>query len=133
MEKIFGDLVPVTLPATPVISSHQREIRILAAHRSPEFIVEPLIERCRNEHDAFLLCWNKRQVKYTQATAADILGIQRSHFSNILAGKKHPPWGFTTNLQALCGNWAIRQYRDKVEGFRTVVETAVERELRVLR
>jgi len=110
----------------------QREIPILAAHKAPAFVAEHLIERCRNEHDALLLCWHKRQVPYAQSTAADLLGVPHSHFSNILSGKKYPPWGFTTNLQALCGNWAIRQYRDKAEGFYTVVESPDQRQIRVL-
>lgn len=112
---------------------NQIEIRILAAHKAPITVAEHLIERCRSEYDAFLLCWHKRQVPYSQSTAADLLGIQHSHFSNILSGKKHPPWGFGTNLQALCGNWAIRQYRDKVEGFLTRPESAEERQIRILK
>lgn len=111
----------------------QIEIPILSAHKSPVMLPQHLIDRCQSEYDAFHLCWDSRIVKYTQATAAGLLGIQHSHFSNILAGKKHPPWGFGTNLQALCGNWAIRQYRDKIEGFRMTEESPLEKELRLTR
>ncbi len=112
----------------------QREIPIVSAAQPLEFLHERLIERCRNEHDAILLCWSHRRVKgMSQALAAATLGIPNSHMSNILAGKKYPPYGFRTAFQMLCGNWALRQYADKVEGFRTVVEAPIERENRLLR
>lgn len=111
----------------------QIEIPILSAHQPPRMLPQELIDRCKSEYDAFHTCWDNRTVKYEQGTAADLLGIQHSHFSNILSGKKHPPWGFGTNLQILCGNWAIRQYRDRVEGFRMAEESPLERELRLTR
>jgi hypothetical protein len=96
-----------------------------------KLIPTQLIERCRNEHDAFLLCWHKRTIKYSQAAAAGILGIPPSHFSNILSGKKYPSWDLRTKLQGLCNNWAIRQYTDLMEGVNSF-ETPEQRKIRQL-
>lgn len=96
-----------------------------------QMVASQLIERCRSEHDAFLLCWNKRIVKYSQAAAAGLLGIPPSHFSNMLSGKKYPTWDLRTNLQRLCNNWAIRQYADWQEGIDSF-ETPEQRRIRDL-
>lgn len=96
-----------------------------------QVIAGQLIERCRNEHDAFLLCWNKRTVKYSQAAAAGLLGIPPSHFSNMLSGKKYPSWDLRTSMQRLCNNWAIRQYCDMQDGIDSF-ETPEQRRIREL-
>ncbi|MFJ1256006.1 hypothetical protein, partial [Cupriavidus sp. CuC1] len=64
--------------------------------------------------------------------AAAILGMPKSHLSNILSGKKYLPFDFRIKFQALCGNWAIRQYEDAVCGFRSVAETQEQRRIREL-
>lgn len=96
-----------------------------------KLIAHQLVSRCRNEHDAFLLCWNKRVVKYSQAAAASLLSVPPSHFSNMLSGKKYPSWDLCTKLQRLCNNWAIRQYRDMAEGIDSF-ETPEQRHIRDL-
>jgi hypothetical protein len=111
----------------------QREMPFFKEVGEPKLLSESLISRLRSEHDALVLCWAKRQVKYSQAAGAALLGIPPSHFSNILSGQKYPPYDMRMKLQALCGNWAIRQYEDMVIGARTEFETPEERELRVLR
>lgn len=98
----------------------------------PEMVADFLVARLRNEADAVLLCWAKRRVKYTMSDAATLLGLPKSHLSNILSGKKYLPFDFRIKFQALCGNWAIRQYEDSVCGFRSVVEAPEQRRIREL-
>ncbi|HEF4754614.1 hypothetical protein KTF24_13930 [Burkholderia multivorans] len=111
----------------------QIEIPVFQAVKEPDWVAEYLIGRLRNEHDAVLLCWNKRRVKYSMSDAAALLGLPKSHLSNILAGKKYLPYDMRVRFQQFCGNYAIRQYEDKVFGFKTIAETPQERELRELR
>lgn len=98
----------------------------------PEMVGDFLIGRLRNEADAVVLCWAKRRVKYTLSDAAVLLGMPKSHLSNILSGKKYLPFDFRIKFQALCGNWAIRQYEDAVCGFVTARETPEQRRIREL-
>ncbi|SPA44633.1 helix-turn-helix domain-containing protein [Cupriavidus taiwanensis] len=111
----------------------QREMPFFEVVGEPQMVSEMWIARLRNEADAVVLCWNRRRIKYTLSDAAAILGMPKSHLSNILSGKKYLPFDFRIKFQALCGNWAIRQYEDAVCGFRSERETPQERELRELR
>ena len=111
----------------------QQEMPLLQALKAPEWLPEYFITRLRNEHDSVLLCWNKRRIKYSMSDAAALLGLPKSHLSNILAGKKYLPYDMRIKFQAFCGNYAIRQYEDKAMGFKTITETPLERENRELR
>lgn len=110
----------------------QREMPFFEVVGEPEMVADLFIARLRNEADAVVLCWAKRRVKYTISDAAAILGMPKSHLSNILSGKKYFPFDFRIKFQALCGNWAIRQYEDSVCGFRSVLETPEQRRIREL-
>jgi len=110
----------------------QREMPFFEVVGEPEMVADLLIARLRNEADAVVLCWAKRRVRYTISDAAAILGMPKSHLSNILSGKKYLPFDFRIKFQALCGNWSIRQYEDAVCGFRTVAETTEQRRIREL-
>jgi hypothetical protein len=111
----------------------QRQIPMVAEVKDGEFLPDELIDRCRNEADAVLMCWAHRRVKYTVSHASALLELPKSHLSQILSGRKYLPNGFRGRFQRLCGNWAIRQYEDRAEGFQTVLESAEQRELRKLR
>jgi hypothetical protein len=111
----------------------QQEMPLFQAMKEPEWLPEYLIGRLRNEHDSVLLCWNRRRVKYSMSDAAALLGLPKSHLSNILAGKKYLPFDMRIKFQTFCGNFAIRQYEDKTMGFKTITETPLERENRELR
>lgn len=110
----------------------QREMPFFEVVGDPQMVSEQLIARLRNEADATVLCWAKRRVRYSLSDAAAILGMPKSHLSNILSGKKYLPFDFRIKFQALCGNWAIRQYEDSICGFRSVIETAEQRRIREL-
>lgn len=110
----------------------QREMPFFQEVGEPDNLPEYLISRCRNEHDALALCWAKRRVKFSQAKLCAELGISTSHFSNILAGEKYPPYDFRIKLQAFCGNWAIRQFEDQMIGAKTVKESPEQRRIREL-
>lgn len=111
----------------------QRQIVVLGAIEEPEWLSDILISRLRNERDAIILCWTKRRRKaLTVRQAAEEIGIQPSHFSNILSGQKYLPHDFRIRFQQLCGNWAIRQYEDMACGFVTKKETPDQRRIRVL-
>jgi hypothetical protein len=110
----------------------QREMPFFEVVGEPEMVASFLIARLRNETDAIVLCWAKRRVRYSMSDAAATLGMPKSHLSNILSGKKYLPNDFRIKFQALCGNWAIRQYEDAVCGFTTIRETAEQRRIREL-
>lgn len=110
----------------------QREMPFFAVVGEPEMLAEMLISRLSSEHQALALCWHKRRVKFSQADAAAKLGIPKSHMTNILAGKKYLPYDKRIEFQALCGNWAIRQYEDRIIGARTVFESPEQRRIREL-
>lgn len=110
----------------------QREMPFFEVVGEPEMVAEQFIARLRNEADATVLCWAKRRVRYSLSDAAAILGMPKSHLSNILSGKKYLPFDFRIKFQALCGNWAIRQYEDSICGFRSVIETPEQRRIREL-
>lgn len=110
----------------------QKEMPFFDVVGEPDMVPDFLIARLRNEADAVVLCWAKRKVKYTLTDAAVLLGLPKSHLSNILSGKKYLPFDFRIRFQALCGNWAIRQYEDAVCGFTTCRETPEQRRIREL-
>lgn len=111
----------------------QRQLSLLGEISEPAFVEDYFVERWRCEHDAIITCWVKRRTKYSVREASRKLGIPTSHLSNILSGKKYLPNDLRINLQLLCGNWAIRQYEDRVCCFVTARETAEQRELRQLK
>lgn len=110
----------------------QMEMPFFDVVGDPEKLPEYLIARCRNECDAVVLCWNRRKVKYSLTDAALYMGMPKSHLSNILSGKKYLPFDFRVRFQALCGNWAIRQYEDAVCGFESERITPDQRRIREL-
>jgi hypothetical protein len=110
----------------------QQEMPIFQAVKEPDWLPEYLIGRLRNEHDAVLLCWNKRRIKYSMSDASALLSLPKSHLSNILSGKKYLPYDMRIRFQTFCGNYAIRQYEDKVMGFKTITETPEQRRIREL-
>ena len=111
----------------------QREMPFFDVVGEPEMVAEFLVGKLRSESDAVMLCWAKRRVRFSMSSASAVLGMPKSHLSNILAGKKYLPHDFRIKFQALCGNWAIRQYEDSVCGFVSVRETPEQREIRELR
>ncbi|ACT50895.1 hypothetical protein [Methylovorus glucosotrophus] len=110
----------------------QREMPFFQLVGEPVFLHDILISRLCNEHQAIVLCWAKRRVKFTLTDAAVTLGMPKSHLSNILSGKKYLPNDMRIAFQALCGNWAIRQYEDSIIGAKTVFETPEQRRIREL-
>jgi hypothetical protein len=111
----------------------QREIPALGQILEPEWLPDLLVSRLRSERDAVMLCWAKRRRRsLTLRRAAEEMGMQPSHLSNILSGKKYLPHDFRIRFQQLCGNWAIRQYEDHTCGFITKRETPEQRRIREL-
>ena len=98
----------------------------------PTMVSQQNIAPLRNEADAVRLCWDCRRIRYSLSDAAALLLMPKSHLSNILSGKKYLPNDFRIRFQALCGNWAIRQYEDSVCGFVTARETPERRRIREL-
>lgn len=111
----------------------QLEMSFFQLVAQTEMLNESLVNRCKSENDAILLCWNKRKVKYGVREAARILEMPTSHLSNILNGKKYLPNGFQVKFQVLCGNWAIRQFEDLTIGAVTKFETPEQQEIRLLK
>ena len=111
----------------------QIPLRILAEIGEPVFLSESVLSHIHTEGDAISWCWALRRCKpLTVSEAARILGIPKSHFSNIINGKKYLPHGMRIALQRLCGNWAIRQWEDRECGFVTQRESAEQRRIREL-
>ena len=115
------------------VEYQQRLLALIGEIKEPSFVEDYYVERWRNEHDAIVTCWSKRRVRWSVRGAAEKLGVPTSHLSNILSGKKYLPHDLRINFQLLCGNWAIRQYEDRVCCFVTSRESPEQRELRSLR
>ena len=88
----------------------QRDFAGVGLTQAPRLVALHLLERCRGEHDAWVICWNLRTVKYSERHAAALLEISASHFCNILSGKKYPRWDLLEAFETLCGNRAVSQY-----------------------
>lgn len=111
----------------------QIPLRILQEVGPPKFLPQSLVARIRSEEEAVAWCWAHRRVKRMTVTeAARLLGMPKSHLSNILAGKKYLPFGARVELQRLCGNWLIRQWEDRHCGFVTQQDTPEQRRIREL-
>ena len=115
------------------VEHSQRVIPAFSLVSDPVWIEDFLVARLRNEKDAVVLCWAKRTRKHLSVRgAAEELGLPASHLSNILSGKKYLPHDFRIKFQKLCGNWAIRQYEDRICGFLTHKESPEHRRIREL-
>lgn len=91
----------------------QRDFGWLAEMKTPSLVDDVLLAHCKNSHDAILLTWNSRRVKYSQADAAAMLDMPKSHLSNILSGQKYLPDSLRVPFMWLCGSLALRQFEDK--------------------
>ena len=110
----------------------QRDFGGVSLASEPRLIAEHLVTRCRGEHDAWMLCWHMRTVKYTERHAAALLEISASHFCNILSGKKYPRWDLRDAFERLCGNRAVSQFAALQMGARFIFETAEQHRIREL-
>ena len=90
----------------------QRDFGWLAELKAPVLTDSVLLSHCHSSHDAILLTWNQRRVKYSQADAAAMLEMPKSHLSNILSGQKYLPDDLRIPFMWLCGSLALRQYED---------------------
>lgn len=95
----------------------QREMAFFAELPEPELLPESCIDRCRDEHDALMLCIERRRVKYPFRVIAEQLGIDKGHLSRIMAGEAHFPTTKRMQLMALCGNYAPLQFEARSAGF----------------
>lgn len=91
----------------------QRDFGWLAELKAPVLTDSVLLSHCKTSHDAILLTWNQRRVKYSQADAAAMLEMPKSHLSNILSGQKYLPDDLRVPFMWLCGSLALRQFEDK--------------------
>lgn len=91
----------------------QREFNWIGELKPPALADVHLLNHCRSSHDAILLTWNLRRVKYSQADAAAMLEMPKSHLSNILSGQKYLPDDLRVPFMWLCGSLALRQWEDK--------------------
>lgn len=90
----------------------QREFPWLDEVKPPVLVPVELLEHCKTAHDAILLTWNCRRIKYSQADISARLEMPKSHLSNILSGQKYLPDELRIPFMALCGNLALRQWED---------------------
>lgn len=91
----------------------QRDFGWLAEIKQPVLADDSVLCHCKDSHDAILLTWNLRRVKYSQADAAAMLEMPKSHLSNILSGQKYLPDDLRIAFMWLCGSLALRQFEDK--------------------
>lgn len=90
----------------------QRDFGWLASMKPPAMADSNYLSLCKSASDAILLTWNQRRVKYSQADAAAMLEMPKSHLSNILSGKKYLPDDLRIPFMWLCGSLALRQWED---------------------
>lgn len=86
----------------------QREIPLLAEYGKPEMAPWPLVERCEDEIAALQLCVQLSRLHYD--TVAFKLGIDKGHFTRIMAGHGNLPEKKRTQLMSICRNLAPLQF-----------------------
>lgn len=92
---------------------NQREMPMMGVVKEIEFAPAELVKRCKNPHDAILLCWELRRVRYMQYQAPELLEMNAGNFSRAL--NKGPfPNDKREALMRLCGNMAPTQYETMI-------------------
>lgn len=75
-----------------------------------------LVALCETKADAYRLCMNFSRTKRSDASWAELLGISKSHLSQILNPRadspKYMPWWAEIELIRLSGNRAVQQFLD---------------------
>jgi hypothetical protein len=93
----------------------QTELPLVALLRGPDAIRADTLGGFGDLEDtaftyAVRWAWDHRRIKeMTQARAAELIGIQAPHFSNILCGKKYLPAHKINAFEAVVGNTAVSQ------------------------
>jgi len=100
----------------------QMEIPILQELKQAEVAPWDLVERCRDEHDALMLCIQLSRTRYTAKQFAEHLDIDPGHWSRIRSGDAHFPTNKRLQLMQLCGNLAPMQFELSRAGLRGVFE-----------
>lgn len=95
----------------------QREIPMFYELQKIQPVEPEYIALCRDMTDAVLLCIQSSQIKYTRASLADLLGLDKSRFTKILKRKGYNfPLDELVTLMKVCGNYAPLQYMLKQLG-----------------
>ncbi len=98
-------------------SMRQGELRLLGEAHKPGLLPMDMILRCRDEHDALMLCIQMREIRYPLSEIAHRLGIDKGQWSRIMGGQAHMPTSKRLDLMELCGNYAPIQFEAWKAGY----------------
>lgn len=76
-------------------------------------VSQSLIDNCKTDLDAILLCVQLRKVKYSHSEIAARCGIDKGRFSRILSGQHKMSMDEIIQLVKVCENFAPYQYMGK--------------------
>jgi hypothetical protein len=90
----------------------QAQLPIIGLLRAPEHLLAHQLtafgdEEERAVKEAIQWAWRNRRVRLDQREASSKMGIQASHLSNILNGKKHLPPHKINSFEWIVGNRAV--------------------------
>ncbi len=102
----------------------QTELKLLALLKAPDLIRGDVLQSFGDDEEAAVKAalkwaWFNRRVKMNQRLAAEHMGIQPPHFSNILNGRKYLPPHKINAFEWIVGNRAVSLTIDR---FRKVRE-----------
>lgn len=103
---------------------HQGELNILGLLKAPDPVRADILLAFGDEEErairaAIVWAWNNSRVKMTKNSAAEHIGIQAPHFTNILNGKKYLPPHKINAFEWIVGNRALSM---TIERFRKMRE-----------
>lgn len=108
------------------MKSFNRELPLLAAIEGPKLVPSESVKACESYRDAVRLCWACRRVPgMTQRTAAELSGCYAPHMSGYLSdneGKRQLPADKIDAFEAVCGNYAITQWKVRQSGLHLAEE-----------
>lgn len=96
-------------------ASRQREIPIMSDMPRPTLADASLVKACKSRMDAIVLCVQLSH--YSHEAIAEMLSIDKGHWSRIMQGRAHFPDAKSVKLMELCGNYAPMQYEAMACGF----------------
>lgn len=114
----------------------QRHLPLLAERVRPSRIEDELLASADTLLEAIHLCVHLSKLPHWKL--AEILGIDRGHWTRIMQGKAHFPTNRVLTLMEVCGNYAPLQWMAKNSGFELFEDAKakrreeLERELKAL-
>ncbi len=91
----------------------------------PRKVEDALLRTCSTTLDAIHLCIHLSKLPHY--VIAEKLGVDRGHWTRMMQSQAHFPTNKITDLQRLCGNWAVLQFQNMEAGFEMYEDAKAKR------